>query len=55
MPAQRMQMKMPKFQDAHLGPGGERKAAFKHFFKGGGKKCDVGSLTGKVEKKTDSF
>lgn len=47
-------MKMPKFQDAHLGPGGERKAAFKNVLRGG-KKCDVGSLTGKVEKKTDSF
>lgn len=53
MPAQRMQMKMPKFQDAHLGPGGERKAAFTNVLRG--KKCDGGSLTGKVEKKTDSF
>lgn len=47
-------MKMPKFQDAHLGPGGERKAAFNIFLRGG-KKSEAGSVTGKVEKKTSSF
>lgn len=36
IPAQRMQTKMPKFQDAHLGPGTERTVLYKCWSRAGG-------------------